>query len=230
MKELNCDDVEARLQDFADGVLDAAEERRLREHLASCARCRSEEREARRLLSRVAELPRSIAPPRDLWPEVAARLGEQSPAPPVEVAAGRRRRGPWRRWSARQWALQAAAALAFTVLGGVLGQRIAPAPSAYPWPPDAAAPAAASPGFQTLETEYLRAKTAWWLVVYSRHEELSPETVEAVQRNLVILDRAIWELREALEVDPGNRQLESLLLAQHRRGIDLLRRLADRSA
>lgn len=226
MKKLDCDDIETRLQDFVDGVLEPGEERRMREHLAACDGCRSEEGRARRLRARVAELPRSIAPPRDLWPEVASRLEERTPA---EAPATPARRGPWRRWTPRQWALQAAAAVVFMLLGGALASSMGVAPSAAP-PPDFAASPAASPGFQTMETEYLRAKAALWLVVYSRRDELSPETLETVQRNLVILDKAIWELQEALAVDPGNRQLEGLLLAQHRRGIDLLRRLTERSA
>ena len=53
----------------------------------------------------------------------------------------------------------------------------------------------------------------------------SPETREVVERNLRVIDEAIEELRQALAADPGNPQLENLLLAQHRTEIDLLQRL-----
>lgn len=216
MNELDCDHV--TLQDFVDGALDAADERRVREHLASCARCRAEERELRRLLARVAELPPSVAPARDLWPGVAARLGEQ-PAR-TRTAAGTRRS-----WTPGRWALQAAAAIVFMVLGAALG-RVVPGAA----PPEAAPAPAAASGFAAVEAEYLRAKDALWLVAASRQEEISPVTLEIVRRNLVVIDEAIWGLRRTLEADPGNRELEKLILAQHRRGLDLLRRLTEKSA
>jgi len=223
MKEPECDDV--TLQDFVDGWLDAAQEGRVREHLAACARCRAEERQLRRLLARVAELPRTVAPPHDLWPGVAARLGGRRASPPAEVEAIERPRRA-RSWNVRRWVLQTAAAIVFTALGAALGRLI---PDAGETTAAAVRPASSS-AFAAAETEYLRAKDALWLVAASRRDELSPVTMEIVRRNLVLIDEAIWELRQALAADPGNPHLESLLLAQHRRGLDLLRRLSARSA
>lgn len=229
----------ATMQDFVDGLLPQDEERRLRGHLAACDICRREEAELRRLHARVAELPREISPPRDLWPAVAGRIGERGDASVTDPEAGSARRGPWRRrrrrgWTAGQWARQAAAAVVFMALGALLARLATPAGR-----PDGRAvrhgdvprTAVASPasaravGFDEIEAEYLRAKEALWLVVYSRHEELSPVTLEIVRRNLVIVDDAIRDLRAALAEDPGNRQLATSLLAQHRRSIHLLQRL-----
>lgn len=234
MSDQECKNGDPRLQDFVDGLLGPDDERRVRLHLAVCGRCRREERELRRLLTRVAELPREIAPPRDLWSGVAERLVARRPAAADRGAPARpAHRGAARGGRARRWLLQAAAALAFTVLGALLAQLAGPAREA----PDIAGPTAAppsgrvmaasdtAPGFDEIESEYLRAKEALWLLVSSRQDELSPVTLEIVRRNLIIVDDAIRDLRAALAKDPGNRQLESSLLAQHRRGLHLLHRL-----
>ncbi len=155
-------------------------------------------------------LPRSLEPGRDLWPEIEARL------------VARPRRAAGRRWAV---AARLAAAVALMVAGGALSQLLWPA--AGPAEVAAAAPTAAE--LEVAEGEYLRAKDALWLTAYGRRDDLSPATLRVVEKNLRIIDQAIRELRQALEEDPGNRRLEGLLYANHRRSIDLLRRLAQAS-
>ena len=48
-----------------------------------------------------------------------------------------------------------------------------------------------------------------------QRDKLQPETVEKVERNLRIIDRAIDEIRQALAEDPGNEALERLLEASY---------------
>ena len=57
-------------------------------------------------------------------------------------------------------------------------------------------------------------------------QDLSPETMEIVRRNLEVIDAAIAELHAALERDPGNGELTRLLLATYQRKIDLLEQAA----
>ncbi|MEM7586807.1 MAG: hypothetical protein AAF560_25685 [Acidobacteriota bacterium] len=173
----------------------------------------------------VAKLPRSLELPRDLWPEIAPRLVERS---------GPESRFPW--WSVRQ----AIAALLFMTLGGLLtyltflpqlnttGRGVAEAPGVELSAELASIERRAD--FALAEADYLRAKEALWSAVYSSRDEVSPVTREVVERNLAVIDQAIRELRAALHADPGNHQLENLLLAQHRTEIDLLQRLAHRSS
>ncbi len=173
-------------------------------------------------LDAVDALPRALEPGRDLWPEIEARL------------ARRPRRAGGRRAGFRRWAVvtQLAAAVALMVLGGALSQLLRPAGSGFEPGPAAdgirlaAAPAAE---LEVAEGEYLRAKEALWLAAYGRRDDLSPATLRVVEKNLRIVDEAIRELRQALEEDPGNHQLEGLLYANHRRSIDLLQRLAQAS-
>jgi hypothetical protein len=50
--------------------------------------------------------------------------------------------------------------------------------------------------------------------------------MEIVRRNLAAIDAAIVELRAALERDPGNGELNRMLLATYQRKIDLLEQAA----
>jgi len=189
------------------------------------------------LRAALRELPRSVAPERDLWPGIEPRLASRA-TPRVTL------------FGFRGWPVQMAAAVLLMVFGGVVSQLLWPVtsvpsasvPSASV--PSASVPSASVPSasasevvpatsgvrFELAETEYLRAKESLWLAVVARRDELSPVTLKVVQRNLRIIDEAIGELRRALEEDPGNRHLESLLLANHRRGVELLRRLAHGAA
>ncbi len=203
----DCRRVEPLLDDLVDGRLAAAAARRVRLHAGACESCAARLRGLEALLEAAADLPRNLEPERDLWPGVAARL-----------TARRRRAARWPRLR------QAAAAVALVALGGVLSQLLMPG-----WR-DAVEPAADSAldpeaAFALAEADYLRAKGALWAAVYAGRDAVSPETREVVERNLRIIDQAIGELRLALEADPGNPHLESLLLARHRSELDLLRRL-----
>lgn len=74
------------LQELLDGELDADAASKAEQHLERCDRCRGEWAALRRLVSDVQALPRVIDPPRDLWNDIAARLGE-TPAGMHDAAA-----------------------------------------------------------------------------------------------------------------------------------------------
>lgn len=176
------------------------------------------------------------------------RASEVSDAGTV-AAEGRVLAGPWRP-TPKILALQAVAALFFMALGALLTWTLAVGPMSGLAPDvasgeagahalasstagmPAAIPAAADVGTGTYagwaeaEGDYLRAKEALWIQVMSHHDRLSPVTLEVVERNLGIIDRAIHDLRRALAADPGNTQLEKMLIDNHQRSLDLLWRLA----
>ncbi|MGH7730742.1 MAG: hypothetical protein ACRENJ_05755, partial [Candidatus Eiseniibacteriota bacterium] len=52
---------------------------------------------------------------------------------------------------------------------------------------------------------------------------LDPRTLQVVERNLAIIDRAIDDARRAVAADPGNTWLRSHLAATMKRKVDLLR-------
>ena len=71
---MTCHELDVRLDDWVDGALDAGPPPEVESHLAGCAPCRERERQLRQLLAHAAALPRSVAPPRDLWPGIAERI------------------------------------------------------------------------------------------------------------------------------------------------------------
>lgn len=195
-----------------------------------------------RLLARLEGLPRELAPSRDLWPGIAARLGPPAMAKapgrvPGAVPATRvhASRPFWRQAAAALLSAAIGAAATWVALGG--GRPAAgPAgsgPAGAIGAPDAGVMPAAYSGnpaaddYRLIEADYLRAKEALWVSVYARRDRFSPSTIQAVEKNFAIIDQAIFDLRQALAEDPGNRRLEGELYRNHRRGLDLLRRLAD---
>ncbi len=214
----DCRRIEPLLDDLVDGQLTAEDQRRVEAHVAGCDACGDQLASLERLLLRVEALPREAAPASDLWPDIESRLAERRLSPrPVAVAG---------RWHLLR---QAAAAVVLMATGGVLSQLLLPGagdPAAPVAPAVQALEVTSAADFALAEADFLRAKEALWSAVYSSHDAATPETREVVERNLAVIAGAIRELRAALETDPGNQQLEGLLLAQHRSEIGLLRRLA----
>ncbi len=223
-RDNDCRRVEPLLDDLVDGRLSAAELRLAESHVATCGPCAERLASLRDLLAQVEALPRSLEPGADLWPGIEPRL--VSRRRPAFAAGG---------WP--HWLRQAAAAVAFMTLGGALSQIVMPsrrgeASAAVPGASLAAAGGGVDQGiasravdFAVAEADFLRAKEALWSAVYGGHDAVSPATREVVEHNLVVIAGAIRELRAALASDPGNHQLEGMLLAQHRTEIDLLQRL-----
>jgi len=53
-------------------------------------------------------------------------------------------------------------------------------------------------------------------------QDLPPETMAIVQRNLAVIDVAIAELEAALAQDPGNEELARMLVSVHRQRAELV--------
>ncbi|MEM1204285.1 MAG: hypothetical protein AAGN66_13725 [Acidobacteriota bacterium] len=228
-----------RLDDLLDGALTPEEQASLEARIAQDEVLAAEWEDLRHLAEGTRALPREIPPPGDLWRDVAAELAPRNPVRSAPPPTGFARGG---------WLGQAVAAALFMALGGVLtwlflgvstarvgaptkgaatyGAAGEVVPASAELAPQTLAPQTLAPKtLAELELDYLRARDALWLAAYGRRGELSPELLEAVQSNLLRVDDAIRDLRRALDSDPGNPQLESLLLANHRRGVDLLWRL-----
>jgi hypothetical protein len=222
---MNCEEVRERLHDRAEGTLPVEDRRAVDAHLKTCLACRTEASELEALLSAVAELPREIRPPRDLWHAIDARLDEPDAAVLDRRALGRPGTGLPR------WAL-VAAALALVVVTAavtsVLTRRYDEVMALKLRRSDGEAPVAA-PGSPTApaadqEARFLAASQE--LLEGLESQDLSPETMAIVRRNLEVIDAAIAELHAALERDPGNGELTRMLLATYQRKIDLLEQAA----
>lgn len=216
---MTCAEVGNRIDDYVDGLLSGGELHEVELHIASCEACREEERQIRDLIARAAALPAGRQPARDLWPGIAARIGELRPR-----ALSRSDRA--RRLAFHPVAL-AAAATVVVALASVLLQR-PDVPGSRPGPSGSVETVAATetPAPVTAaETEYVRATGQLMNALSERRKDLSPETVKAVDENLKTIDDAVRQIRDALHKDPGNRQLTKMLASTHQKKLDLLLRL-----
>lgn len=213
---MRCDEVRARLDDLLEETLPSDKRALVERHLAACRDCSDELEELRRMLERVTDLPREIAPSRDLWPEIEARL-----EPSRTVVRGR---FGGSRWLAAAAALVAAVGLvliAYSVGLRHAGTRTATAVRATPL----AVPAALSEtSFAEAEAEFQTARNALLTALASRRASMSPETLQIVDDNLRVIDEAIERISSALVEDPLNPRLANQLASAYRRQIELLQR------
>jgi len=216
---MTCQELDARLDGWVDRTLPEEQKLEVESHLAECARCREEERLLRQLLTHAAALPRSVSPPRDLWPDVLRRI----------------ERGRAWSWPRGSWqpALAVAAAVVVAVVAVVLEQQQPPPvhtvviPSPVAGSPYSIRPASAQmdPGLIAMEQDYQAAANALLAVLQERRDELEPETLAGVERNLAVIDEALAEVHRALEKDPARPELGRMLVSTHRKRVDVLRKM-----
>jgi Putative zinc-finger len=204
---MTCKEVDDRLDDYVDGTLSEGDFQEVELHIASCAACREEERYLRLVLAQAQALPSELSPPRDLWAGIAER-----------IEAERRGRLAW-------WAPVGLAVAATLVVGvgAALLYRSGPASVA---PTFGTTPVSLDPtSIGAAEQEYEQAASALMAALQARRNTLSPETLASVEKNLLVMDQALTEVRAALGRDPGNPELTRMLVSTHRKKVETLRLL-----
>jgi anti-sigma-K factor RskA len=215
---MSCKDQETRLNEYVDGTLPLEERAGLARHLEDCASCRETLEGLSALLGEAAELPRELDPPRDLWPEIRESLAAAPAArsaPPERLGAS-----SWRRWATLA---AAAAVLVVASVSMTLLLTRGPEQRAAVEPP---VEEMVLPGLRVVEHEYARATEELLALMEQNRDRLSPETMQVVEKNLRIIDRAIEETRAALDQDPGNPRLGHFLTAMYQQKVEVLRRAA----
>jgi hypothetical protein len=165
------------------------------------------------LRERARALPREVEPERDLWLGIRNRIElARAPAPPRTRVWGARLSVP-------VWAAGAAALLLVaTAIGSGLWLRSAPSlddPAAIRALADSLRDRDGTAG---VHQDLLA-------LLEGRREQLPPEVVAAVERNLAEIDRAIAEIHVAFEEHPENSALRFLLAEAYRREADMLAQL-----
>lgn len=193
---MTCTEIAALLDGYIDGTLPPDALAQMEQHLGECPDCRREVAAIRALVGEARSLPRSILPERDLWTGIEARLTPVATIPAT----------PHRRWY-RPLVLLAAAL--FLLIAGA-----------------------------TLATLYQRRTTSEFALEQQRYAQatadlarkladdpahLSASTRAVVERNLAIVDQAIQEAEAALQTDPGNAELEQMVLARYAQRLALLK-------
>jgi tetratricopeptide (TPR) repeat protein len=223
-----------RLSDYLDDEMSATERAACDAHLAVCSGCR-EALDGLQWVVATARADVDQAPQADLWPSVLQRIapanagGGADFAHPALTAAGSR--------ATRQVVftlpqLALAASLLIAVSAGVAylaaGRVVSPpnvtevAVQAFAEP--VMAPSADVARADFADAQFDEAVADLEKILADLRDELNPQTVRVIERNLASIDQAIREARAALDADPANTFLNSHLADARRKKLDLLRR------
>jgi hypothetical protein len=163
-------------------------------------------REPRRVNS-LRDLPQSIAPARDLWPQIEAQIG----APASAGAAATRTR---RAFAYRPW-LAAAAMVCCVAVGVWIGRAALPG-SASMTADKGTAPAATGPSMfeasYVTDPRYQREHAALMRSLQAQLATLPAPTRAKVMESLATIGHARQDLEQALGRDPSNALLQELLV------------------
>ncbi|MBD3162561.1 MAG: hypothetical protein GF346_09375 [Candidatus Eisenbacteria bacterium] len=156
---------------------------------------------------RTRELPRSIDPPRDLWPGIEARIRVRPAAEPP-----RRKGFPFPTWA---WTGLAAAAVLILLWIGMTGRE-----TGRPEAPVMRAPIPAT--VRALETQCMGAGKSLQAALQGRESRTGGVYAVGVQRDLHLLDEAIEQTREALAEHPRDAALLRMLTNRYQKKLTLL--------
>ncbi len=202
-------DVRAILDDYLGGTLGGSELCALEAHLAGCGPCRRELQVIRGLLSESAKLPPSIEPPRDLWPRIEPRLS----AKPLSFSTVFHRFRPPLHLGSLAAAASVLVILAVSATVFATRTRFTHTEN----------PVTAHQQFVVTEKYYVAASAELEEAFRVARNELSPETVQLIDKNLGVIDTAIQEIRDALAQDPNNRDVMAMLATVYQKKLMLLR-------
>jgi hypothetical protein len=153
-------------------------------------------------VSSLRDLPLDITPPRDLWPEVEARLTD----------TGARRRRPWGFPSVRPQYFAIAAALVVAVAVGIfIGRGLWPVGRGRSLVSNGPA-AQALPALFVKDPRYLRERAQLMQSLNARLAALPPQSRQKVLASLATIHQSMRDIQAALGREPGNALLQELLV------------------
>lgn len=171
-----------------------------------------------KLLAKAAELPQEIAPARDLWPGIAARLGDTPQAAPERGF----------RWPMALAAGFAVAAVSALLTWGIVREQGATVPvTAGQTPatvvaeaPTDIVPVSYGPN-SGLSAKELAARDQLVARFRESFATLKPETRVAIVKNLAIMQTAANEIDAALAKDPASGMLKGMLFGTYKQELQL---------
>jgi hypothetical protein len=229
-----------RLSEYLDAELTADETAACETHLAVCDECRQVLHELRRVVG-LAKGDEEQMPAGNLWPGVLARIATNATVEAGATDVSRplpfeqRDRASARSTRAYSFTLPQlalAASLLIAVSAGVAYLAAGRATS-VPVDREDAIQAYAEPLLPPsgnveranfADAQYDQAVSDLEQILVDMRDELNPQTVMVIERNLAAIDQAIAEARAALDADPANTFLNSHLADARRKKLELLRR------
>jgi len=174
------------------------------------------------LLAKAAELPKDVEPPHDLWPGIAARLGE-SKRGRTPLLSQKRGASPFRRWP-----MALAAGFLVASVSALLTWSLVRAPDPATQPQAGATdyqaadivPVSYGPN-SGLTAQELVARDELVVRFREKFTTLRPETRDAIVKNLAIMQAAADEIDAALAKDPASGMLKGMLVGTYKQELQL---------
>jgi anti-sigma-K factor RskA len=214
------------LDDYVTGELTEDARGPVAEHVAACAICTAEVESLRRILSRAADLPKSIDPPAEAWSNIRATIERDAKAVAAHDVGSTS--GFWQRPYMLAAAAILVAVLSSTGTALYMSSRNVDGNSSNSVASNAGeATPATLVAFTIEENNYLRNVAVLQDLLDKQEALLAPETVAQLKASLRTIDEAILEARNALARDPANKTLIEMLSGTYRQKVDLLRRTAE---
>ena len=216
-----------RLSDYLDGELPPAERNSLEAHLENCAECARVLEELRAVVSRTRGL-RDTSPQKDLWSGIERAIASlpQEDGQVIDFPARLRSIDPLEDDGRLRLSLSqvAAASLILMVGSAAAAWSLRPLASSARVDEDTGIAAVVQASLPVGVGERYSEELAQLEALLSQHrDELDPNTVRILEKNLAIIDRAIQESGEALAGDPGNEYLREHLDRTVRQKVAYLR-------
>jgi len=163
-----------------------------------------------RKISSLRELPLDIAPPRDLWQGIEARLTEESAAraPARSEVESARRFGR----AGRMQLIAAAAVIAALAVGIWIGRAVLPVPGRPPVGVGTVATTGVWQAAYVMDSKYTRQRAELVADLEARLAALPPQSRAKVMSSLQAINDSKRSLEAELGKDPSNALLQELLV------------------
>ena len=171
----------------------------------------------------LASLPESIAPQRDLWPQIRAEIEQTPIAAPKSVVQSN-----WFRFAAALLLVLATSFVTYYVTRQSMQQQVAQVtPEAAPAPQLTGQPASFTFGRERLGAGYMNARAELDKRFKERLAALPPADRAKVEKNLADLRHAADEISATLAENPSDPLLQELLMSTYQSELQLLANVSD---
>ena len=212
----------SKLSEYIDGTLSAADRLAIERHLVDCAECRVILADLQTVVTEASALT-DTPPTSDLWQGIAGRISAGGDGV-YDLGTARGRRSRRISFTIPQLI---AAGITLVILSGAVGRFLVS-------PPAGDAPALPGRGLPVLQTAAPGSRVAvnqalldLQQILEAGRGKLDSTTIQILEINLAIIDRAIDQAHQAIAADPANGYLQDHLAATMRQKLALMRQAAD---
>ena len=171
----------------------------------------------------LASLPESVAPQRDLWPQIRAEIEQTPIAAPKSVVQSN-----WFRLAAALLLVLATSFVTYYVTRQSMQQQVAQVtPEAAPAPQLTGQPASFTFGRERLGAGYMNARAELDKRFKERLAALPPADRAKVEKNLADLRHAADEISATLAQHPSDPLLQDLLMSTYQSELQLLSNVSE---